>query len=470
MNWKLKRRRNSALGLVVNDGQLRAVQVVRSKEVMRVVNSASASLSLDLLHPEPELIGREIRNHLDAARIRERACVVSVPENWIMSQHTKIPALSPEDLDSFLAIEAEKGFPCDAAQLQVARSVHRSAEAAYVTQLAVRRDRLEHLAAVVRAAGLKPVSFTLGLAALPGVVVSPGKGRITVAVDPKGAMLLVSAGGGIAAYRTCDAAIASEAGETLVNGGAVARELRVTFEQVPLDLRGDLRELWLCGDATMTSQLAESLGPWAGAAGLKIVDAGSPNDHLADQIAKNIASHWLAPAGPGIEFLLPRPGRWSSMMVRYNSRRFATAGLVAGGVAVLALAVFGWQGIRLRMLRSEWNGMQAQAGALTETQDRIREYRPWYDRSFPDLRILARVTQCFPDNGSVTAKSFDIHHVANVTTVNINGAARDDRALLRTQEQLRKAKEIQGLKVESISGKIPAQFTFTFRWIGDSGS
>jgi hypothetical protein len=470
MIWKIKRHPHSVLGLTLGDGQLRAVHVVRSKEAMKVVNSVSAALSLDLLHPEPELIGREIRNHLDAAKIHERTCVVAVPASWIMSQHTKIPALSPEDLDSFLAIEAERSFPYDAAQLQISRSVHRSAEAAHVTQLAVRRDRLEHLAAVLKAARLKPVSFTLGLAALPGVVAPPGKGRITVAVEPKGATLLVSAGGGIAAFRTCDAAIVSEAGETLVNGGAVARELRVTFEQVSPDLRSDLRELWLCGDTTMVGQLAESLGTWPETAGLKIADGGSLNDRLADQIAEGVARHWLAPADPGIEFLPPRPGRWSAMMARYNSKRLATAGLVAGGAVALVLVVFGWQEIRLRLLRSEWKGMQAQVAALSEIQDRIREYRPWYDRSFPDLRILARVTQCFPDSGSVTARSFDIHHVATVTTVNISGTARDDRALLRTQEQLRKAKEIQGLKVESISGKIPAQFTFTFRWIGDSGS
>jgi hypothetical protein len=470
MNWKIKRQPQSVLGLTLNDGQLRAVHVARSKGGLEVVNSVSAALSLDLLHPEPELIGREIRNHLDAARIRERTCVVAVPANWIMSQHAEIPPLSPEDLDSFLELEAEKGFPYDAAQLQISRSLHRSAKAAYVTQLGVRRDRLEHLAAVLKAARLKPVSFPLGLAALPGVLASAGQGRITVAVEPKGAMLLVSAGGGIAAFRTCEAAIVSEEGETLINGGAVARELRVTFEQVPADLRSDLRELRLCGDATMVGQLAESLGEWPAAAGMKLECDSAPGNPLAEQIAEGMATRWLASAGSGTEFLPPHPGRWSSLIARYNSKRLATAGLVTGGVAALVLGVFGWQEIRLRLLRSEWRGMQAQVAALTEIQDRIRDYRPWYDRSLPDLRILARVTQCFPDNGSVTARSFDIHHVARVTAVNINGTARDGAALLRTQEQLRKAKEIQGLKVESISGKIPAQFTFTFRWIGDTGS
>jgi hypothetical protein len=114
--------------------------------------------------------------------------------------------------------------------------------------------------------------------------------------------------------------------------------------------------------------------------------------------------------------------------------------------------------------------MQAQVAALSAIQDNIMYYRPWYDRSFPDLRILARITQCFPDSGSVTAKSIDVHHVGAITAVTISGLSKDERAFLRTQDQLRKAKEIQDLKVEAISGKIPAQFTFTFRWIGGGGS
>ncbi len=470
MIWKFKKRPNSVLGLTLSDGQLHAVQVARSKETITVVNSMSAPLSLDLLHPDPNLVGREIRNRLAAAKISEHACVVAVPANWIMSQHTKTPALSPEDLDSFLQLEAEKGFPYDAAQLQIARSIHCSAGGTYVTQLAVRKDRLELLAAMAKAARLKPVSFTLGLAALPGVVASPGKGRITVAVESTGATLLVSAGGGIAAFRTCEAAIESETGESLVDGGAVARELRVTFEQVSPDLRGDLRELCLCGDAKMVDPLTESLRDWPESVGLKVEARGPPDSRLAGQIAESIALHWLASAGSDVEFLPPRPGRWSLLMARYNSKRLATTGLALGGAVALALAAFGGQEIWLQLLRNRWRGMQAQVASLNEIQDRIRDYRPWYDHSFPDLRILARVTQCFPDNGSVTARSFDIHHVANITTVDITGTARDERALLRTQDQLRKAREIQGLKVESISGKIPAQFTFTFRWIGGSGS
>ena len=226
---KTKKRLASVVGLAFADGHMRACHVTRAKGVNEVVKAASAALTLDILHADSELVGREIKNHLDAAGIRERQCVVALPASWVMSQHTLVPELAPEDANSFLQIEAEKGFPCDPSQLQIARSFHRSAGAAYVTQLAVRKDQLEQLAGALKAAGLKVVSFSLGLAALPEVIAPAGKGRITVAVEPQGAALLISVGGGIVALRTCEASVESEVGEHVVNGNAVARELRITF-------------------------------------------------------------------------------------------------------------------------------------------------------------------------------------------------------------------------------------------------
>jgi hypothetical protein len=470
MKFNLKKRPQSVLGLSLSDGQLRAALVARVKGQWEVVKTASTALSLDLLHPEPDLIGREIKNHLDAAGIHERNCVIAVPPSWVMSQQTLVPDLPPEDVASFLQIEAEKGFPCDTAQLQIARSDFRSSTAAYATQLAVRKEHLDRLAAVAKAAGLKPASFALGLATLPGVIAPADDGRITIAVEPHGAVIVVSTGGGIAAFRTSDGAIESEAGEKVVNGGALARELRITFEQVPADLRRGLRHLRLCGDEALVRQLAERLGDWAASAGLTIDSPGSAEDRLGAEIAEGVARQWLEPSGPPIEFLPPRPGRWEAMMVRYSSKRLATAGIAVGAVAAVTLVVFGWQEFQVLELRSEWSTMQARVTALKAVQDRIRVYRPWYDHTVPDLRIWQRVTECFPENGSLTAKSFDIHKVAGVTTVSISGTARDGQALLKAQEKLRKARDIQSLNVEAISGKMPAQFTLTFRWIGSSGS
>ena len=465
MKRKTNKRAQSVLGLTLTDGQLRACHVTRTKGGLEVVKAASAPLTLDLLPPEAELVGREIKNHLDAAGLRERHCVVGLPARWVMSQHTAVPEMSPEDANSFLQIEAEKGFPVDPAQLQIARSFQKSATGTYVTQLAVRHEQLEQLGAVLKAAGLKSVSYSLGLAVLPETIVAAGKGRIVVAADQAGVTLLIAAGGGIAAFRTCEANITSEAGEKIVNGAAVARELRITFEQVPPDLRSELRELFLTGEAALVRQLAESLGEWAKAAGLKISRGDLPEKNLGTVMTERLAAHWLEGGAPDLEFLPPRPGRWALLVARYNSKRLATAGFAVAGAAVLALGAFGYLEFRRWSLRSEWSGMELQVKALDTVQSRIREFRPWYDTSYRSLTILKRVTECFPDNGSVSAKSFEMH---GNTIVTISGTARDNASLLRVQGELRKAKEVQGLKIEQIRGKTPMQFTLTFRW--NSGS
>lgn len=467
MKWIARNRPLSVVGLSVAEGQLRLVHVARTKNAVGVVRTSAAPLTLDLLHPESELVAREVRNHFEAAGIRERHCVVALPPAWVMTQHALVPDLSPEDLASLLQIEAEKGFPCDPDELQIARSPHRSAEHRFVCQLAVRKDQLDRLAGVLRGAGLKPLSFSLGLAVLPGAMGTAAEGCLTLVVEPKGASLLVAAGGGIAAFRTLEASIDSENGEAVVNGPALARELRITFEQVPPDLRRDVKRLILRGHEQMVRQLAEILGPWAADAGLAIEVKTATSRSVAGEIAEQLALRVVQEGPPELEFLPPRPSRWALMMARYSSKRLATAGFAAAAALVALLLAFGWQEYRLWSLRSEWQGMAAQVADLEATQGRIREFRSWYDTSFRNLTIVKRVVECFPDNGSVTAKSFEIHSPA---TVSVSGTARDNASLLRTLDQLRQAKEIQGLKIEQIRGKTPAQFTFTFRWVGTTGA
>jgi hypothetical protein len=467
MKWIAKKRPTSVVGLAVAEGLLRFVHVARAKHAVTVIRSATAPLTLDLLHPEAELVGREIRNHFEAAGIRERHCIVALPPAWVMTQHSAVPELAPEDLASLLQIEAEKGFPSDPDELQIARSSQQAANQRFVCQLAVRKDQLDRLADVLRFAGLKPVSFSLGLAALPGAMETDAEGCMTLVVEPKGASLLIAAGGGIAAFRTLEASIDSENGEAVVNGAALARELRITFEQVPPVLRQDIRRLVLRGHEQMVRQLAEILGPWAADSGLTLDAQPATARSVGEEIAEQLALRVVQDGPPALEFLPPRPSRWSVLMSRYSSKRLATAGFAAAAAVVALLLAFGWQEYRLWTLRSEWSGMAAQVADLEATQGRIREFRPWYDTSFRNLTIMKRVVECFPDNGSVTAKTLEIHSPASVS---VSGTARDNASLLRTLDQLRQAREIQGLKIEQIRGKTPAQFNFTFRWVGTTGA
>lgn len=467
MKWIPKKRVNSLLGLTLDGHRLQVAHVRRTKATTEVVKVLTTSLTLDASQNEVDLLGREIRNALDSAGLHERVCVVGLPAHWMMSLTTKLPELSREDAQSFLELEAERGFPSSLDQLQIARSTSRAPDGAvYVTQLAVRKDQLDRLFSILKAAGLRPIHFTLGLAVLPDVLAPAGSGKITVAMEGGEATLLVSADGGVIAFRTCDSSIESEAEERVLNAAAIARELRLTLEQVPADLRLSLRQLSLIGDKPLVTAFAETINERAQTEGLRIETSPSSSGHLGVAIAEALGRNSLENGTSSLEFLPPRPSRWAGWVARYHSKRLATIGAVAGAAALILVAAFSWQAYRAWSLRQEWDGMKTQVGTLEAIQARIREYRSWYDTSFPNLNILRRVTEAFPDTGSVTAKSFEIH---GLTTVAVSGISRENTALLRTLDQLRKMREVQSVKVEQISGKSPSPFNFTFHWNGMPG-
>src|SRR6266403_1205591 len=88
-----KQRLNSLLGLALDGGRLEGMVLRRTNGSLAVQQSFSVALSLDPLTNDPELVGREIRNHLDAAGVRERHCVVGLPLKWALTTHAEVPDL-----------------------------------------------------------------------------------------------------------------------------------------------------------------------------------------------------------------------------------------------------------------------------------------------------------------------------------------------------------------------------------------
>ena len=465
MKWLETKRRSSVLGLTLDGGQLRACHLERSKGGVEVRKTFAVPLELDLLTQDVELVGQELRNHLDGAGIRERHCVVALPASWIMGMHCRLPDLPPEDVASFLQLEAERSFPCGLDELQVVQSTQKAGGVTFATQLGVRLGQLDRLSAVLKAAQLKPRSYTMGLAATPGVLVPEGEGLMTLALDNSGATLLVAAGGGVVAMRTCEAFIEGEAGERVVHAATVGRELRITLEQVPAELRPELRRLKLVGDEGLVRDVAEGLAAWAQRSGVRLEPNAQADGQFSQQIAQNIAQTWLEGGRMAWEFLPPRPSRWQQLRARYDSRRLTTVGAIVGVAAAVVAVAFGWLEFRAWSLRSEWAAIKPQVTSLETLQTRIRDYRSWYDTTCRNLGILARVTEAFPEFGTVNAKTFEIR---SQSVVSITGVTRDNTALLKTLDQLRQMKEIRDVKVEQIRGKSPSQFTFNFRWSGDT--
>src|SRR5690242_16302679 len=117
-----KQRGSTILGLTIDGSRLDGMVLRRTNGAVQVEKTFSATLSLDPMTNDAELVGREIRNSLTAAGVRERRCVVGLPLRWVLTAHTQLPELPEADIASFLQIEAERSFPCDVSTLMTASS------------------------------------------------------------------------------------------------------------------------------------------------------------------------------------------------------------------------------------------------------------------------------------------------------------------------------------------------------------
>src|SRR5476649_17510 len=177
INFRKRKRLNSLLGLALDGSKLEGVVLRRTGGSLQLLQSFSATLTLDPLTAAPELVAREIRNALDAAGVRERNCIVGVPLKWALAGQTELPQIDEADAASLLQMEAERTFSTDVTTLRMADSSCALADGKqYVTLVGISNSQLATLEQVLAAAKLKPVSFTLGLPALqpPGRESSDG--------------------------------------------------------------------------------------------------------------------------------------------------------------------------------------------------------------------------------------------------------------------------------------------------------
>ena len=471
INFRKRKRLTSLLGLALDGSRLEGVVLRRTNGSLQLQQTYSVTLSLDPLTAAPELVGREIRNHLDAAGVRERHCVVGVPLKWTLTAHTEMPALSEADAASFLQLEAERGFPCDAATLRVASSrCPLSDGKQHVILAGMPNSHLTVLEQVLQAAKLKPLSFSLGLAALQPPGENNSNGVLTLAIGESQVGLQITCGGGVAALRALEGAIENEAGRRTLQAEHVTREMRITLGQLPAELRDAVKRIRIFGPRDLAQQLADELTLRFEAMGftIEVVSAYAPNEfgvqlpvEASLSPAFSLAARRLVEQAPTFEFLPPKPTLLQQISAKYSSGRLRTVGTAVAGVVLIVVGLFLFQQWQLMRLRSQWAKMEANVKELDNLQGKIRQYRPWFDDSFRSLSILRQLSKTFPEDGVVSAKTVEIRD-GNVVTC--TGNARDNAALLRTLSNLRTNDGVTDLKVGPIRGAAPMQFSFDFRW------
>lgn len=472
MKTFLKTRTGTAmLGLSLDGDRLTGTLVRRTNGSAEVQGTVSATLSLSLLAGEPQLVGREIHKHLQEAGIRERRCVVCVPSSWVLTLQVPLPDLPEADLRSLIDLEAERGFPYAPETLILAESRFAAPNGErFATLFAIPREYVHRLEAVLTAAQLRPLSFSLAITSLPGPTDPAPVGELALLRIGDRINLRVAAGGGVAVLRTLEGLYDSDEAAQELQVEPLLRELRITLGQLPAGLRDAVHQLRVFGTDAASEELHRALETRLASWGIttELVREFAPGafpiktpPQAGVSPAVALALRHLAGSPIPFEFLPPRVSAWKRLSQHYASRRLGWVSIGAGATAALVLIAFLVQQLLLWHWGGRWQGMATEVRDLEAIQSQIRQYRPWYDESCRSLQILRGLTEAFPEEGSVAAKSIELR---DSDTVTCSGTAQDRAALLLALDKLRARSEVDDLKVEQMRGRAPLEFTFNFRW------
>jgi hypothetical protein len=335
-------------------------------------------------------------------------------------------------------------------------------------QVGIPRNYVVAVEAALRAAGLKPESFSPGITAL-----QPPRNvtELTLLIGESNVSVQITGAGGVVVLRTLESAVESEGGRRTLNSGMIARELRITFSQLPEEIRSALKTARVFGPRDLAQQLADEIQLRFETMDIEAeviskfkageFGVGVPVDAPVTA-AFAIAARVLAGQGTTFQFLPPRVTAFQELTAKYATGKLRKVGAVAAGILLLVIGAFLIQQIQLWRLRSQWSDIKSKVEELDQMQANIRQYRPWFDESHRSLSILRQLTSAFPEDGVVSAKVIEIR---DVNAVSCTGVARDNQSWLRTYDLLRKAPNVADLKVDRIQGKAPLQFTFDFHWV-----
>lgn len=472
-----RQRPSTVLALAFDGSQLDGIVLRRTNGSVQSLQSFSATLALDPLTADAELVGREIRNHLDAAGIRERNCLVCLPLKWAMTTQIEIPELPETDIPGFLQIEAERGFHSDTETLFFATSRYSLAGKQNATLVGIPRNHVTVIDKVLETAKLRPLSFSLGITVLQRPGVEASNCVLALVIGESNVGLQITSAGGIAALRTLEGTLETEGGHRTLHADVVTRETRITLGQLPPQLREKVRTVRIFGPRDLAQQLADELELRLEQLSLKVdvVKSYSPGEfgvqipeNAAVSPAFSFAAAFLAGDNAALEFLPPKIPAWQQFTSKYGKGKTRQAMAAAAAVLVILTGLFLFQQVQLMHWKSRWKAISAQVTELKGIQDKVQQYRPWYDRSFRGLDILKQITMAFPEDGTVTAKTLEIHDLNSVVC---SGVARNSGALLAIEEQLQKTSGVSGVNVAQVRGRSPAlQFTLDIQFTGGGSS
>ena len=455
----------SALALTLAADQVLVALVRRSGDGHGSIVPAKKPVTIgaEEIYRNPERAGAVLAEALDAAGLREKRCVVTVPPSWVLTASTELPEVGTEDLRGYLELRAEREFSIPPGELRLGYCPYKLPDGTRrATLAALPSKRLEAVEAMLAAAnGRRAVSVSL---AIGGGLGDP-RSTLHLVSDGGRTEVVVTAGGGVAALRSLPGPVMgrNEDGENgevahVFDPAAFCREVRITVGRLPSALQEQVREVHFGGAREAAALVRAEAGEGLRRMGFDPALGESPND--AAPAAQEAAALLLRREPVPFEFIVPQPRRWEAALRRFNTPRGRK---IAGAVlAVIFLPLFAFfvRSQEESHLAADWRGMNANVADLDELQQRIRRFRPWFDRTPAAVQLLESLFAAFPEAGDVWAKSI----IIKGATVTCTGFARDQSALSGLRERLRTRSDVSELHTQQVRGENPVQFILVYHW------
>jgi hypothetical protein len=449
------------LAITIESGRV-AVDLVRREESgTRVTASFELPIGADAVAANGERAGKELAAKLVAAGIRERRCVVCIPASWALTTSTDVPEIAADDLRAYLELRAEREFPIAVSELRLAHSAFTSPDGKQrATLAAVPARKLEAVERMLAAAECRAVSISLGLdACLPKTELPAAMHFVANGTHVD---LVIAAGGGIAAVRSLAAPVTDET----FDAATFSREVRITLGRLPDALRQQVTQARFSGSAATAENLCLEIRQHLTRMGIDSRLQRAP-DGAHPGAALDAAELHLRKQPIVFEFLTPEVNHWQNAVRQFDDRRRRWVALGVVGAIVLLVLTFMIRSHLENSLDAEWNGMRRKVADLESLQQRIRQFRPWFEPAPQTLQIIEGLAAAFPDQGEVWAKSVQ---VTDGTKVTCSGFAASQTALLAWFDRLRARKDVTALRVEQVRGEKPIQFSVSYKWEVGNGN
>lgn len=457
----------SILGIELESGHMRAVVAQRSGDQIQVKKTKRSSLSLDPLTGEPDLVGQEIRNHLNEAGIHETRCIICLPLRWILNSRLNLPDMEEEDRQGFIELSAEKEFPFSPEELSLSTTYGFPCDenSKYTTLAAVSLTYLRSLEAAFKTARLKPVSISIGI---PWNGAHAEEGCIYLFKKDDGIDFYIIYNNELVAFRWLEDHHHETDEYDLTT---VMREIRVSLHELPVKLKQSLHDVYLCGPDSWAEEIRQKLSEMTTRMGLELSIQNDSQDissspgysygtallPLVGTIKRQLLGQYV-----DLEFIPPKVNHLRQTLARISSRRSILLGGSIAAAILITFSAFMYQYWTLTALRSEWDSIQDQVVEVEAIQEGVKFFRDWYNEDFPSLSAIKTLTSAFPEEGTIWARTLEIQNTMNISC---SGFAQNNQELLAMLDQLNQDEQIKALQVQQVQGERPIQFSFSLVWM-----